>query len=544
LDLPITTSRIKYDGVGNVIESTDANGHTTTYRYDALNRQYSMTTAVGSPCAATSWTGYDNVGNVIGSKDALNRVTTSTYDKLNRQTAVTQAVGTVDETTSRYQYDKVGNRLSETNGREYTTEYVYDALNRQIETIDAYDNHTKTQYFNTPSSVAIVLAELSLTNANVSVGKVVKTIDAAPFQNATYVLYDKFDRQIATYDATKHQTSASKYDAVDRVIESTDTLDRTTSYTYNTGANTKVTIDSLGVTRTESFDAAGNLVTFSDPIDGITRTTHYTYDKRDHQIKVKDASGGETDYVYYLDGQKASIQDAVGNLTEYVYDVAGRLTEEKTGFGIRKYEYDLVNNRIQGIDRNERITNYSYDNLDRVKTEAWGDNSQTFTYSYDKNGNRLTASDGKIRYEYGYDNTDLLETVDRINVANPNDKLTFQYTYDEIGNLIRTEEKVGASIKATTIYEYDDPRYLNTKITQTGAGLANKEVKFTYDPTTGSNTKIERYLDGLLKVTTDNAYDLHGRLIGIAQVQKKVSAWVRGLRLLLVLSSILVTGVR
>jgi hypothetical protein len=70
----------------------------------------------------------------------------------------------------------------------------------------------------------------------------------------------------------------------------------------------------------------------------------------------------------------------------------------------------------------------------------------------------------------------------------------------------------------TTLYEYDDPRYLNTKITQTGAGLANKEVKFTYN-TKGENTKIERYLDGLLKVTTDNAYDIYGRLTGIAQVK-------------------------
>jgi RHS repeat-associated protein len=70
----------------------------------------------------------------------------------------------------------------------------------------------------------------------------------------------------------------------------------------------------------------------------------------------------------------------------------------------------------------------------------------------------------------------------------------------------------------TTLYEYDDHRYLNTKITQTGAGLANKEVKFTYN-TKGENTKIERYLDGLLKVTTDNAYDIYGRLTGIAHVK-------------------------
>ena len=64
------------------------------------------------------------------------------------------------------------------------------------------------------------------------------------------------------------------------------------------------------------------------------------------------------------------------------------------------------------------------------------------------------------------------------------------------------------------MYEDDDPRYLNTKITQT-IGLVQKDVKFTYDLATGENTIIERYLDGLLKVKTTNAYDVHGRLTGI-----------------------------
>jgi YD repeat-containing protein len=92
-----------------------------------------MTTAVGTPAAATMWTSYDKVGNVIGMKDALGRITLSTYDNLNRQTAVTQAFGTIDATTTHYTYDRVGNRLEETNGRGHTTKDKYDKLNRQIE---------------------------------------------------------------------------------------------------------------------------------------------------------------------------------------------------------------------------------------------------------------------------------------------------------------------------------------------------------------------------------------------------------------------------
>jgi RHS repeat-associated protein len=95
--------------------------------------------------------------------------------------------------------------------------------------------------------------------------------------------------------------------------------------------------------------------------------------------------------------------------------------------------------------------------------------------------------------------------------------VTFKYRYDEVGNLTQTDELIANNLTATTIYKYADPRYLNTEIIQTGVGLTAKTIKFTYDTTTGDNTKIERYLDGLLVLSTTNAYDTHGRLKGITE---------------------------
>jgi RHS repeat-associated protein len=95
--------------------------------------------------------------------------------------------------------------------------------------------------------------------------------------------------------------------------------------------------------------------------------------------------------------------------------------------------------------------------------------------------------------------------------------VSFKYDYDPIGNLIRTDELIAGTITATTTYRYDDPRNLNTEITQTGAGLANKRIKLTYD-SESQNTKIERYLGSPTPVlTTTNAYDIYGRLTGITQ---------------------------
>ncbi len=168
----------------------------------------------------------------------------------------------------------------------------------------------------------------------------------------------------------------------------------------------------------------------------------------------------------------------------------------------------------QGQDRNGRQTNYAYDFLNRVKSETWVGDGKTFTYTYDKNSNLTSAQDGNIRYEYSYDYTDLLETVDRKQTGKPT--VSFEYLYDNVGNLTQAKELIDSITQSTTIYEYADPRYLNTKISQTGTGLATKQVKFTYDAT-GLNKKVERYVDGLLKVTTTNAFDIYGRLTGIEQ---------------------------
>jgi YD repeat-containing protein len=173
----------------------------------------------------------------------------------------------------------------------------------------------------------------------------------------------------------------------------------------------------------------------------------------------------------------------------------------------------LVNNRTQGTDRNGRVTRYDYDNLDRVKSETWVGGNKQFTYTYDRNSNLISADDGNVRYEYGYDRTDLLEGVDRLQATKPT--VSFDYDYDNVGNLTRASESIANNIQATTIYKYDS-RNLNTEIVQTGTGLANKKVKFTYDAA-GLNTIVERYVDGLLKVTTTNAFDPYGLLTGISQ---------------------------
>jgi RHS repeat-associated protein len=248
------------------------------------------------------------------------------------------------------------------------------------------------------------------------------------------------------------------------------------------------------------------------------RHTHYDFDDLNRKAQVIDAEGGVTKYEYFKDNQTKSMTDAVGNVTSYGYDGGGRMTTETNFFGTRRYGYDDVNNRTDMLDRNGRAIHYSIDNLNRVVAEDWlsllpAAILKKFTYGYDANGNVKFADDGNIRYEYSYEERDLVERVDQFRSGQG--PVSFVYKYDDVENLTETQELVGGSLKAITRYQYEDSRYYNTQVTQFGVGLSNKRVDFVYDPEDGLLTEVDRYLDNQLIVKTTNAYDDFGRLTGI-----------------------------
>ncbi len=81
---PVTTT-YGYDGDGNQTGVTSANGATTTTAYDHLGRQVSTTLPQvtlynGSSATPTDSTAYDGDGNVIRSSNANGETTTSSYD--------------------------------------------------------------------------------------------------------------------------------------------------------------------------------------------------------------------------------------------------------------------------------------------------------------------------------------------------------------------------------------------------------------------------------------------------------------------------------
>jgi RHS repeat-associated protein len=480
------TETTEYDAL-NKRFTTDGEGRRTEYRYDALNQNV----LIIDPLNHQTQNIYDAAGNIDRMIDAKGRITEYDYDELNRKIAVTQAFGTVDATTMSYVYDAASNLRYETNGRGFTTEYKYDEFNRRSQVIDARNKVTKTEY-----DVA---------------GKVTKTINT--YGNIDTSVYDTFGRLTKSVDAIGDVVAETEYDALDRVIKSTDTFGQITNIEYRDDLRKKTIVDPQGVVSIEIKDAVGNII----DVYQADRHTHYDFDNLNRKQKVTDAEGGVTEYTYFKDNQTKSIKDAAENDTSYTYDGAGRMADETNFFGTRSYGYDEVNNRVDMLDRNGRAIHYSIDNLNRVVAEDWlispsGDSIQTFTYGYDANSNVVSADDGKIRYEYSYEERDLVSQVDRSSTSQPS--VGFAYKYDDVGNLTETREIVGGVLAATTGYKYEDPRYYNTEVSQTGVGL-DKKVSFVYAADSGLLTEVDRYLNNTLVVRTINSYDDFGRLTGI-----------------------------
>ena len=108
---------------GLVRSSTSQTGVTTTFAYDAFQREVSQTDGRGN----TTHTVYDNLGRVTSTVDALGYATTYGYDALGRQTSVTDPLTNTVYTA----YDSEG-RVVAQRGATYPVDYSYDEFGEKV----------------------------------------------------------------------------------------------------------------------------------------------------------------------------------------------------------------------------------------------------------------------------------------------------------------------------------------------------------------------------------------------------------------------------
>jgi YD repeat-containing protein len=472
---PHTTTTV-YDGAGNATSVADALGHTASMVYDALNRQVSLTEAAGTALADTTTTVYDGDDAAADSVDPLGLGTQEARDAAGRVVASIDPLGLISRTV----YDADGNPVASIDPRGNRTTSVFDALNRVVQAADALNEVTSTVFD--------------------AAGNTQATVDA--LGHRTTMTYDAQNRETSVKDALGHVTS-TVYDAAGNVVQTVGAAGNTTSMTYD-AQNRRLTVqDPGGGIATTVYDNAGNVVNSIDPLGNKTT---YTYDDFGRQTQVTDPRGGVTTTIYDNLGNQTGLIDPVGNRTTFVYDSLNRKTTETDPLNHSlTYAYDLDGRLTSQTDRLGRRIDHTYDQDGRETTTVWRDAGgtavNTLVYSFDNDGNMLTAGDSHGTYTMAYDAQSQMTSVQGLFGTS----LTF--SYDSAGNRTVVQDSFGG----TTTSVYDAANRLTTRKFTDGTTPLRFDLAYTSRDQVLSLTRYSD-LNGTVTVGYSTyTYDAAGR---------------------------------
>ncbi|HVX13341.1 MAG TPA: DUF6531 domain-containing protein [Pirellulales bacterium] len=456
--------------------------------------------ATGIPAASREYT-YDSNGFLASKTDWDGNETIYTNNSRGLQTSRTEAYGTSQARTITTTWDSTFALPTEIVEPRKTTDFTYDSGGNLL---------TKTETDTTTQSIPYS------TNGDT--------------RTWTY-----------TYDSTGHVLTATG--------PRTD-VDETTTYTYDSYGNLSTITDALGnETQITSYNGRGLPTSITDP-NGVVTTLAYD-DLGRLTSRIVHATGGnaETDFNYNDAGLLTSITLPDGSGLNYEYDDAHRLTSVTDDYG-NSIEYTLdADGNVTEQDVEDsgstivKTQSRVYDIVSRLLQEV-GASSQTTTYAYDSQGNRVSAENALSKTtSFAFDALNRLITVedplshtttyaydDQDNVTSVTDprSLVTSYVYDGFGRVIQET----SPDRGTTVYyldeegnrvEEDDARSvetdrtfdeLNRVLTETFPAASSENIAYSYDSTASGNFGI-----GHLTSFTDQSgstslkYDERGNVI-------------------------------
>jgi RHS repeat-associated protein len=186
----------------------------------------------------------------------------------------------------------------------------------------------------------------------------------------------------------------------------------------------------------------------------------------------------------------------------------------------------VASNLIQMTDRDGRVTQYTYDNLQRQTAEKWMSGStvvKQFTYSYDVGNQLVGVGDGTADYTYQYDGQGR-QTQSQINFAALAQPVTLNQTFDAASNRTSLFAAIGSTADFKNTYGHDNLDRLTVVMQQGQAGgnaVADKRVDFGY-LADGQYDQITRYADlagTQLVAASTYGYDGAGQLTSLVHAK-------------------------
>lgn len=388
--LPDLTTHYTLDAFGRTTQTTNAIGHTTTFEYDRLGRQLSIT----SPNQSTSHTSYDAFNRVLSTTDARGNTTAYQYQKTTatnaegvefiagHQVIVTTPTGLQKITEKNLQ----GENVRITAPDNTTTEFFYDKAGNLIKTVDALGQETTQQFNQLGWKTAVTQAD----------------------GLKVHYEYDAVGRQLIQITdpnglALKEQV---QYDALGNKVQVTDANNTLTQHHYNrNGQLTKTVVDpeGLNLITAYEYDNSGNQIRIQQgDANGWQRVTEHRFNGYgQREATIIDPEGLKLTTRFYYDdaGQLIKKINAENHATQYVYDNVGRLRFTINPQGaVSETQYDNNGNKIAEINYKNAVDaslTYTEQELTAALNSSEEDQWQGLIYDAD---NRLTFSIDGLGY--------------------------------------------------------------------------------------------------------------------------------------------------
>lgn len=521
-----------YNGAGWVSSRTDYNDNVTIYSYDngrgletsrteaygtanartittQWHSQYRLPIQIDEPGRRTTFTHYPNGDvqsvTVLDTATSTSRTSSYTYNSFGKVltidgprtdvndltlfsyyncttgfecgqvSTITNALGQIVKFDS---YNAFGQPLSVTDENQVQTSLTYDSRQRLTSSTTAGEQ-ISFEYWPTGLLKKITLPDLSF---------VLYGYDAA--HRLTSIQDSEGNKIVYTLDLMGNRTKTELFDPSNALTQTQRNVFNQLSQLYQSiGA-----ANSSAVTTTFGYDANGNPITVSAPVN---RTSSTAYDAL-NRVASNTSPVGSTLIGYDALDQIISVTDPRNLLTSYTVNALGDLTQQvspDTGTTINTY--DSGGNLKTSKDARNKTSTYSYDALNRVTQLALGD--RTITYAYDAGANgvgRLSAAtDANHSVTYSYD--PLGRVLSKVQVVGAVTKAV-GYTYEN-GNLSTLTTPFGAVIGYS---------YAHGKVTGINVNGTNLLTNVLYEPfgptsgwTWGNNTLAVRTYDTDGKVT-------------------------------------------
>ncbi|MFF3911723.1 DNRLRE domain-containing protein [Streptomyces sp. NPDC001848] len=507
---PTRTTTYTYDAVGNQLTMTTPDGnvsgaqagsYTITTTYDAADEPVTVTDAAGKKTT----TSYDDVGNKIQVTDPLNHTTKTAYDLDHRPTTVTDAANYTTSTA----YDLDGAKTSTTDQNGNTTLFTNDQ--------DGHVTQVQVPHTSSGGTITYDTTQYQYDQVGNKTATITPRGVASGIANAytTKTTYDADNRKSAEFGA--YNPNDSTYNTAPETDYSYDAAGRLTKVTAPPSGNSTV-----NSTTTTSYWDNGWTKSSTDPW-GITTSYDYNAIGKQTSRTITSAGGSSSrtqSWGYYPDGKLQSHTDngvPVGLQVEMVdnsdtqnVSSTGSWSTSTTGTGYQGYNY-RTHAAGSGTDAFTWNLNIPQDGTYQVYAQFPG----------------VTGAATTAQYTINYNGGSATSTVDQTKNTGTWVSLgSYSFTQAGTGQKISLAQNSGGTVVADAIkvvrnnsgdtqpnpksftYTYD-PNGNLTDLADNSPGAQFDDYAYTYD---GLNrlSQLQEKLSGTVKHTTGFTYDAAG----------------------------------